>query len=141
MDLMYLLPTAKIKECALSKVVLVVEDSLSMRHVITTTLVSGGYKVHEANNGIEALEVLSKKKVNIVISDVNMPEMDGISLVKKIKQLSEYKFLPIIMLTTETSRSKIEEGKAAGAKAWIVKPFDPKQLLHSVSILIGTIGN
>ena len=118
-------------------VVLVVDDSLSMRHVISTTLISAGYKVHEAENGLEALKVLENTKVNIVISDVNMPKMDGISLVKAIKRISTYKFLPIIMLTTETNKAKIEEGKAAGAKAWMVKPFNPEQLLRSVSILIG----
>ncbi len=120
----------------MSKTILVVDDSASIRQVVSITLKSAGYSVIEAVDGKDALTKLDGQKVNLVISDVNMPNMDGISFVKEMKQKSNYKFTPVIMLTTEGSDEKKKEGQAAGAKAWVVKPFKPEQMLQAVSMLI-----
>ena len=115
--------------------ILAVDDSASMRQMVGFTLKGAGYDVVEAVDGQEALKLAKGKKVNLVITDVNMPNMDGISFVKAVKQLPSYKFTPIIMLTTESEESKKREGQAAGAKAWVVKPFKPEQLLGAVQKL------
>jgi two-component system, chemotaxis family, chemotaxis protein CheY len=120
----------------MSKTILVVDDSASIRQVVSITLKSAGYTVIEAVDGKDALTKLDGQKVNLVISDVNMPNMDGISFVKEMKQKANYKFTPVIMLTTEGSDEKKKEGQAAGAKAWVVKPFKPEQMLQAVSMLI-----
>lgn len=121
----------------MSKLILVVDDSASVRQVVGIALRGAGYQVIEATDGRDALEKISSQpKINLVISDVNMPNMDGISFVKEMKQKPHCKFTPVIMLTTEGADSKKEEGRAAGAKAWIVKPFKPEQLLQTVSMLI-----
>ena len=120
----------------MSKTILVVDDSASIRQVVSITLKSAGYSVIEAVDGKDALTKLDGQKVNLVISDVNMPNMDGISFVKEMKQKASYKFTPVIMLTTEGSDEKKKEGQAAGAKAWVVKPFKPEQMLQAVSMLI-----
>lgn len=120
----------------MEKTVLIVDDSATMRQLISMTLKNAGYKVIEANDGVDALTKLNGTKINLMISDVNMPNMDGISLIKKVKELASYRFMPIIMLTTEAGDSKKAEGKAAGAKAWIVKPFQPDVLLSAVKTLI-----
>ncbi len=120
----------------MAKTILFVEDSASVRQVMTTTLKREGYDVITAIDGQDALTKLDGKKIHLIISDVNMPNMDGLTFVKKAKQLAAYKFTPIIMLTTETQESKMNEGKAAGVKAWIVKPFQPPHLLAAVSQLI-----
>lgn len=120
----------------MAKTILFVEDSASVRQVMTTTLKREGYDVITAIDGQDALTKLDGKKIHLIISDVNMPNMDGLTFVKKAKQLPAYKFTPIIMLTTETQESKMNEGKAAGVKAWIVKPFQPPHLLAAVSQLI-----
>ncbi|MGM8226740.1 response regulator [Cellvibrio sp. ARAG 10.3] len=120
----------------MSKTILVVDDSASIRQVVSMTLKSAGYSVIEAVDGKDALTKLDGQKVNLVISDVNMPNMDGISFVKEMKQKANYKFTPVIMLTTEGSDEKKKEGQAAGAKAWVVKPFKPEQMLQAVSMLI-----
>ncbi|ARU29096.1 response regulator [Cellvibrio sp. PSBB006] len=120
----------------MSKTILVVDDSASIRQVVSITLKSAGYSVIEAVDGKDALTKLDGQKVNLVISDVNMPNMDGISFVKEMKQKANYKFTPVIMLTTEGSDEKKKEGQAAGAKAWVVKPFKPEQMLQAVSMLI-----
>jgi two-component system, chemotaxis family, chemotaxis protein CheY len=121
----------------MSKVILVVDDSASVRQVVGIALRGAGYTVVEACDGKDALVKLdAQSKVNLVISDVNMPNMDGISFVKEMKQKANYKFTPVIMLTTEGADDKKQEGKAAGAKAWIVKPFRPEQLLQTVAMLI-----
>ena len=120
----------------MSKTILVVDDSASIRQVVSITLKSAGYSVIEAVDGKDALTKLYGQKVNLVISDVNMPNMDGISFVKEMKQKANYKFTPVIMLTTEGSDEKKKEGQAAGAKAWVVKPFKPEQMLQAVSMLI-----
>ncbi|WP_426139680.1 response regulator [Pseudomonas sp. DWP3-1-2] len=120
----------------MAKSVLVVDDSSSVRQVVGIALKSAGYDVIEACDGKDALGKLNGQKVHLIISDVNMPNMDGITFVKEVKKLPSYKFTPIIMLTTESQESKKMEGQAAGAKAWVVKPFQPAQMLAAVSKLI-----
>jgi two-component system, chemotaxis family, chemotaxis protein CheY len=120
----------------MEKTVLIVDDSATMRQLISMTLKNSGYKVIEANDGADALSKLNGTRISLMISDVNMPVMDGITLIKKVKELPSCKFMPIIMLTTEAGDSKKAEGKAAGAKAWIVKPFQPDVLLSAVKTLI-----
>ena len=118
------------------KTVLIVDDSATIRQVVGMTLKGAGYEVMEACDGKDALRKLDGKKINLIISDVNMPNMDGISFVKEAKKLASYKFTPVIMLTTEAGEAKKAEGKAAGVRAWVVKPFQPPVLLDAVSKLI-----
>jgi two-component system chemotaxis response regulator CheY len=120
----------------MSKTILVVDDSASMRQVISGTLESAGYQTKVAVDGVDALSKLDSERFALIISDVNMPNMDGISLIKAVKQRPDTKFTPIVMLTTETMAEKKEEGRQAGAKAWIVKPFQPNQILDVVSKLV-----
>jgi len=120
----------------MAKTILVVDDSSSVRMVVGTALKGAGYDVIDACDGKDALSKLTGKKIHLIISDVNMPNMDGITLVKEVKKLPDYKFTPICMLTTESEQSKMQEGKAAGAKAWIVKPFQPPKLLAAVEKLV-----
>ncbi|BEE18939.1 response regulator [Aeromonas enteropelogenes] len=120
----------------MGKTILIVDDSATIRQVVGMTLKTAGYDVLEAQDGKDALNKLDGKKINLIISDVNMPNMDGISFVKEAKKLSSYKFTPVIMLTTESQDSKKQEGQAAGAKAWVVKPFQPEQMLAAVAKLI-----
>ncbi|PPD18429.1 MAG: two-component system response regulator [Methylobacter sp.] len=120
----------------MSKTILVIDDSASVRQVAGIALKGAGYSVIEAVDGQDALSKLDGTKIHLIISDVNMPNMDGITFVKEAKKLPAYKFTPIIMLTTESQESKKQEGQAAGAKAWIVKPFQPTTMLAAVSKLI-----
>ena len=120
----------------MAKTILVVDDSASLRQVVSIALKGAGYDVVEACDGKDALGKLDGRKVHLVISDVNMPNMDGITFVKAAKQLPAYKFTPVIMLTTEAGEAKKQEGQAAGAKAWVVKPFQPAQMLTAVSKLV-----
>lgn len=117
----------------MAKTVLVVDDSTSMRQMVAFTLKSSGFSVLEGSNGKEGLQKLDGQKVDLVISDLNMPVMNGFEMIKAIRAKSQYKFTPILILTTESQESKKAEGKAAGATGWIVKPFDPKQLLAVVA--------
>jgi two-component system chemotaxis response regulator CheY len=120
----------------MSKTILIVDDSASVRSVVGIALRGAGYDVIEACDGRNALDKLKGKKIHLIVSDVNMPIMDGITFVKEVKKLPEYKFTPICMLTTEAGQKLMQEGKSAGAKAWIVKPFQPPKLLDVVSKLI-----
>lgn len=120
----------------MAKTILIVDDSSSVRQVIGITLRGAGYEVVEGCDGVDALAKLDGRKVHLIISDVNMPNMDGISFVKEVKQLPNYRFTPIIMLTTESADDKKREGQAAGARAWVVKPFKPDVLLGAVQKLI-----
>ena len=120
----------------MGKTILVVDDSASVRQVVGIALKGAGYDVIEGCDGVDALAKLDGRKVHLIISDVNMPRMDGITFVKETKKLAAYKFTPIIMLTTESEERKKQEGQAAGAKAWVVKPFQPAQMLAAVSKLI-----
>ena len=120
-----------------NKTILIVDDSASLRQVVGIALKGAGYDVVEACDGKDALGKLgSTDKVNLIISDVNMPNMDGITFLKEVKKLANYKFTPVIMLTTEAGNDKLQEGRAAGAKAWVVKPFKPAQMLQAVSKLV-----
>lgn len=118
------------------KTVMIVDDSTSLRQVVSIALKGAGYDVIEACDGKDALSKLDGAKINLIISDVNMPNMDGITFVKEAKKLANYKFTPVIMLTTESQETKKAEGQAAGAKAWVVKPFKPEQMLTAVSKLV-----
>lgn len=120
----------------MAKTVMVVDDSASLRQVVGIALRGAGYDVIEGCDGKDALAKLTGQKVHLVISDVNMPNMDGITFVKNLKQIPAYKFTPVIMLTTESQEGKKQEGQAAGAKAWVVKPFQPTQMLAAVAKLI-----
>ena len=120
----------------MAKTILTVDDSLSVRQVLGTLLKSAGYDVLEACDGQDALSKLKGQKIHLIISDVNMPKLDGIGFVKAVKLLPTYKFTPIIMLTTESEEQKKKEGQAAGAKAWVVKPFKPDQMLGAVEKLV-----
>ena len=120
----------------MAKTIMIVDDSASLRQVVGIALTGAGYDVIEACDGKDALAKLDGKKIHLIISDVNMPNMDGISFVKAAKQLAAYKFTPVIMLTTEAGDAKKAEGQAAGAKAWVVKPFQPAQMLAAVTKLI-----
>lgn len=120
----------------MAKTIMIVDDSGSMRDMISFVLKGAGYDVVDACDGQDALSKLSGRKINLIISDVNMPKLDGIGLVKAVKQLPNYKFTPIVMLTTESQPAKKQEGQAAGAKGWIVKPFNPEQLLAAVEKLV-----
>lgn len=120
----------------MAKKILIVDDSESVRMIARLALREQGYDVVEAVNGVEALKQLDAERVHLVISDVNMPQMDGITLLKQIKQSAKHKFMPIIMLTTEAGQDKKDEGRAAGAKAWITKPFQPNVLIDAVSKLM-----
>ena len=113
--------------------ILAVDDSSSMRQMVSFTLKGAGHSVIEAADGVEALALAkSESDVDLVLSDINMPNMDGIALIKELRQLQAYKFTPILMLTTESGVDKKTEGKAAGATGWIVKPFNPEQLLATI---------
>ena len=120
----------------MAKLIMIVGDSASLRQVVGIALKGAGYDVLEACDGKDALAKLDGRKIHLIISDVNMPNMDGISFVKAAKQIPAYKFTPVIMLTTEAGDAKKAEGQAAGAKAWVVKPFQPPQMLLAVSKLI-----
>jgi len=117
--------------------ILAVDDSASMRQMVTFTLKGAGYDVTEAKDGLEALNIAKSNKFNLVITDVNMPNMDGITLTKELRGLPAYKFVPILTLTTEASAEKKMAGKQAGATGWIVKPFNPDQLLATVKKVLG----
>jgi two-component system, chemotaxis family, chemotaxis protein CheY len=122
----------------MAKTIMIVDDSASLRQVVGIALKGAGYEVIEACDGKDALTKLNaNSKVHLIISDVNMPNMDGITFVKEAKKLPNLKFTPVIMLTTEAQESKKQEGQAAGAKAWVVKPFQPAQMLAAVAKLVG----
>ena len=118
------------------RTVLTVDDSTSMRQMVKATLKSAGYGVVEAADGQEALEYAREHAVDLVISDVNMPRMDGITLIGELRALPAYRLIPMLMLTTESSQEKKMEGKRAGATGWIVKPFNPVQLLATLKKLM-----
>ncbi|MBA53302.1 MAG: response regulator [Pseudomonadales bacterium] len=117
--------------------ILAVDDSASMRQMVSFTLQGAGYEVVEACDGQDAFNKAKQGGVDLVLSDVNMPVMDGITLIKNLRSLPNYKFTPILMLTTESAADKKSEGKAAGATGWIVKPFNPDQLLNTIKKVLG----
>jgi two-component system chemotaxis response regulator CheY len=122
-------PKGKRGEFLMAKTFLVVDDSAAIRQLVSLSVTGAGYEVLIAQNGNEALQKLSQSRPDMVITDLNMPDMDGIELIRKIRSMPDYKFIPILMLTTEAQEEKMREGKQAGASGWIVKPFSSGQLL------------
>lgn len=116
----------------MAKLIMTVDDSTSIRQMVTFTLKEAGYDVIEAVDGIDALQKLETAKVNLILTDLNMPNLDGIGLIKKVRMMPNYKFTPIIFLTTESQEAKKNEAKASGATGWIVKPFKPEQLISVI---------
>jgi two-component system chemotaxis response regulator CheY len=125
------------REELMSKTIMTVDDSASVRQMVSFTLKGAGYEVVEAGDGREAVSKLSGSPVHMVITDLNMPNLDGIGLIRAIRANPSCKFIPIVMLTTESQASRKEEGKSAGATGWIVKPFKPEQLLAVVKKVLG----
>lgn len=117
--------------------ILAVDDSASMRQMVSFTLKGAGFEVQEASDGVQALSEAKTRKFDLVLSDVNMPNMNGIELVKELRQLADYKFVPVLMLTTESAGDIKMQGKQAGATGWIVKPFNPEQLLSTIKRVLG----
>jgi two-component system, chemotaxis family, chemotaxis protein CheY len=121
----------------MAKTILSVDDSSSIRQMVSFTLKGAGYEVVEATDGQEGLDKAKAKVVDLVLTDQNMPRMDGLTLIKNLRAMAAYKSVPILMLTTESGAVMKAEGKAAGATGWIVKPFDPTKLLEVVKKVIG----
>ena len=121
----------------MSKTILTVDDSASIRQMVSFTLRQAGYQVIEAVDGLDALSKMNGTPVHMVLTDLNMPNMDGIGLIRHVRANPACKFIPIVMLTTESQTAKKEEGKAAGATGWIVKPFKPDQLLAVLKRVLG----
>lgn len=119
------------------KLIMTADDSASVRQMVAFTLKQNGYEVIEAVDGQDALQKLGAKKVDMLLTDLNMPKLDGIGLIKGVRAGSLNKFIPIVMLTTESQDSKKAEGKSAGATGWIVKPFKPEQLIAVVKKVLG----
>lgn len=117
--------------------ILAVDDSASMRQMVSFTLSGAGHQVTQAKDGKEALDIAKTKKFDLVLTDINMPNMDGITLTKELRSLASYKFTPILTLTTEGGADKKAQGKQAGATGWIVKPFNPDQLLATIKKVLG----
>ena len=120
----------------MNKTILAVDDSASMRQMVLLTLRGAGYDVIQACDGVEALDAARTGLADLVLTDVHMPRMDGIALVRELRALPNYKFVPMLMLTTESSQEKKMEGKQAGATGWLVKPFNPPRLLATIARFI-----
>lgn len=120
----------------MAKTILIVDDSASMRQVVSIALKGAGYEVIDACDGKDALSKLTGIKIHLIVSDINMPVMDGITFIKEVKKLDKYKFTPIIMLTTEMEPDKKQAARDAGAKAWVTKPFQPPVLLGAIAKLV-----
>ncbi len=121
----------------MSYAIMTVDDSASFRQMVGFTLEQADFHVVEAEHGRDALEKLDANPVDMIFADINMPEMDGIELIKEIRGMEQYRFLPIVMLTTECRNGKKKEGKDAGATGWILKPFTPGRLLKVVKRILG----
>ena len=121
----------------MAKTVLTVDDSASIRQMVSCTLKRAGYEVVEAVDGMDGLEKAKGKSFNLVLTDQNMPRMDGLSLIKSLRGMPGYRTVPILMLTTESSDTMKSQGRAAGATGWLVKPFDPQKLIEVVKKVIG----
>jgi two-component system chemotaxis response regulator CheY len=131
-------PAARVAQCpgGFVKTIMTVDDSPSLRQMVGLVLSGAGYQVIEAVDGVNALSKLSGQEVQLFLVDVNMPNMGGLEFTRQVRALPQYKFIPIVLLTTESSTEKKQEGKAAGATAWIIKPFDPDQLLAVVKKVV-----
>lgn len=121
----------------MQKTVLTIDDSASIRQMVSFTLRSAGYEIVEALDGIDGLEKARASTVDLVLTDQNMPRMDGLSLIRALRGMTQYKSVPILMLTTESSDAMKSQGRAAGATGWLVKPFDPQKLIEVVRKVIG----
>ncbi len=121
----------------MEKTVLAIDDSASIRQMVSFTLKSSGYSVIEAVDGVDGLDKARNKTVNLVLTDQNMPRMDGLTLIKSLRGMTQYKSVPILMLTTESSDAMKAQGRAAGTTGWLVKPFDPQKLIEVVKKVIG----
>lgn len=117
----------------MQRTVLIVDDSSSMRQMLSFTLKEAGFAVHEGVDGKDGLVKLDGHSFDLVITDLNMPNMDGITFIRNIRQRQAHKFTPVLMLTTESDAGKKAEGKSAGATGWLVKPFNPPQLLQTIA--------
>ena len=121
----------------MAKVILAVDDSASIRQMVSFTLKSAGYEVLDAVDGQDGLEKANAHAVDLILTDQNMPRMDGLSLIKTLRAMPQYAKTPILMLTTESSDAMKTQGRAAGATGWLVKPFDPQRLIDVVRKVIG----
>lgn len=119
-----------------TKTILVVDDSATLRHMALSTLERAGFAVVEANDGVEGLARLAEQRVHLVISDVNMPNMDGLAFIGAVRELPHYRFTPIIMLTAESAEAMRQKAREANIRAWLHKPFQPAQILAAVSKLL-----
>ena len=120
----------------MAKTALIVDDSISMRQMVAFTMKEAGFEVVEGSDGQDACQRLRGQRVDLVITDLNMPVMDGITLIRRLRSNPLYRFTPILMLTTESQDSKKQEGRIAGATGWIIKPFNPQQLLAVVAKVV-----
>jgi len=120
----------------MAKTIMIIDDSSSLRQVVAIALGNAGYAAIEACDGQDALAKLTGEKIHLMICDLNMPNMDGLTFLKAVRAHPRHKFTPVIMLTTEAGQDMKQEGQAAGARAWMVKPFKPEQLLVAVSKLV-----
>ena len=121
----------------MAKTILAVDDSASIRQMVAFTLKSSGYEVVDAVDGLDALNKAKMTSFNLVLTDQNMPRMDGLTLIKSLRGMPQYRTVPILMLTTESSDEMKQQGRAAGATGWLVKPFDPAKLIEVVKKVIG----
>ncbi len=131
------LTTEKSERITMAKTILAVDDSGSLRQMVAFSLKAAGYDVVQAVDGQDGLDKAKERTVDLVLTDQNMPIMDGLTLIKNLRELSSYQKVPILMLTTESSDEMKAKGKAAGANGWLVKPFDPKRLIEVVQKVIG----
>ena len=121
----------------MAKIILCVDDSTSIRQMVSFTLKGAGYEVIEAVDGQEGLDKAKMKTVDMVLTDQNMPRMDGLTMIKNLRAMPNYKNVPILMLTTESGDAMKQQGKAVGATGWLVKPFDPAKLLEVMKKVVG----
>lgn len=121
----------------MAKSILAIDDSASIRQMVSFTLKSSGYEVTEAIDGMDGLDKAKTKTYNLILTDQNMPRMDGLTLIKTLRAMPQYKTVPILMLTTESSDAMKQQGRSVGATGWLVKPFDPQKLIEVVKKVIG----
>jgi two-component system chemotaxis response regulator CheY len=121
----------------MAKSILAIDDSASIRQMVGFTLKSSGYEVVDAMDGLDGLEKAKARTFDLVLTDQNMPRMDGLALIRALREMPQYKSVPILMLTTESSDTMKQQGRAAGATGWLVKPFDPQKLVEVVRKVIG----
>ncbi len=121
----------------MARSILVVDDSASFRAVVALALNRAGYETEQAGDGVDGLSKLMGRRYDLIISDINMPKMDGLAFLKEVKSRPAHKFTPVMMLTTESASAKMAEAKASGAKAWMTKPFETPALVQTVATILG----